>query len=535
MPHQETRLLKSKTCRTFFYTLLLLGVMLSSGQSLLSQIPLSLSYEAREARVPTLQSYAVAQMGDSLLLVGGRKDGLHQRQPSFAFDSLSRNDSLWLYDVSLNRSQGLSTATLPADIAAQLSSTNTEFVHRGDYLYVAGGYGYDPSTQEHRTFDQLIALHIPSILTKLARGLSLDTTCYYRIQDELFAVTGGVMHEFDGHIILACGHRFDGLYNPVDNPTFIQKYHEKIVELEIDDDKRTYTVLSTLEDSLLHRRDLSSSVIHESDGDKLVLFAGVFRRDINFPYQNILEYQNKKLSSVTGFRQCLSTYHTAKHEIDLSTIDPQLSQATIFVGGLAPYYLEDTTLCYDTDVPFVSTISMVTQDSQGKYQEWLSKSRLPTYLGTGSYWIPTQTTPVKHEDKKQHLGYFLGGIASGERNVFWSAEDSPSVASQYLVDIYLEPCPEGWELLDYANSEYQIDIFPDREYTYFTCHWNQGIEDVLMEVYTLEGQKLFGQNYSSDRYVRQSLVLPTSLMEEKVFMFHFKGKKEYWIKVLNND
>jgi hypothetical protein len=41
-----------------------------------------------------LQSYAKAQDGDNLLLIGGRTDGLHRRQPFAAFASSDNNTEI---------------------------------------------------------------------------------------------------------------------------------------------------------------------------------------------------------------------------------------------------------------------------------------------------------------------------------------------------------------------------------------------------------------------------------------------------------
>ncbi len=495
---------------------------------------MSVGYTLRDISLPGLHSYAIASLGDTLIIVGGRKDGLHLRQPSFAFDSLSRNDSLWVYEKETDKTIALSLDMLAPDIAAQLSSSNPLFVHHGAYLYIVGGYGYDPKSQSHITFARLTALHIPSILSHAYTDRILDSTCYFSIKDDVFAVTGGVMHRYDDHYILACGQRFDGLYNPVDNPTFTQVYHTKIVELDIDPQTQSYTILNELQDSTLRRRDLSSSIVSGPRGDRLILYAGVFRKDINFPYQNILEYTGGELRSVDKFRQCLSTYHTAHSTLDLSSIDDELRETSIFVGGLAPYYFEDTSLFYDTDVPFTQHISLLTRDAQGRYTEYLSKTQLPAYIGTGAYMIKPKNKPP-HANNKSSIGYFIGGIRSPEHNVFWSDSDSPSVASTKMVELYIEPCPNGWTEMKYSNSPYQIDLFPDKDYTHFTAHWKQGSEKVLIEIYNSEGYRLFSQNYSSDRAISQKLELPKSIMAETHFQLHFKGKEEYWIEILNND
>ncbi len=516
--------------RMLLLSLLISGPMCQSASQ--SDIPWSLSFEIREAHIPGLHSYAAAQRGDTLLLVGGRKDGLHLRQPSFAFDSLSRNDSIWVYDYAQNTSLGLSIQNLPPAIAAQLSSTNPLYCQRGEYLYIVGGYGYDPTIQDHQTYRSMIAIHVPRTLQHVYRQEPLDTSCYYVIEDEIFGLTGGVMSRYDDHLVIAGGQLFDGVYNPVDNPTFVQVYNSHVIELDIDDQNRSHQIIRDVQDTMLRRRDLSGQVFHDRDGDRLVLYAGVFRPDVNFPYQFIIEYKGGQLTRVPDYRQCLANYHGAHMSVHSSMLNSGYSEAEIHIGGLSPYYRINDELYYDTDVPFTKHISMVMRDDDGQYSEYIHGDTLPYFLGTGT---EVFETPILKNSKRRLLGFFLGGIRSPERNVFWSAEDSPSVASSYVVELYAVPRSGGWERFDYANSYYEIDLFPDREYTHFTAHWRQSAEKILLEIETLDGQKLFSQYFETDRPARQQVVLPETLMDYSEFRLHFVGREEYWIQIKNND
>lgn len=490
-------------------------------------------YEIKTISLPPLQSYAAATYQDKLLLVGGRKDGLHLRQPVFAFDSTSRNDSIYLYTPEDDTYLSLSIENLPDTLRAQLSSTNPEYVQNGDFLYFIGGYGYLPKYREHITYDKLIGLHIPSIIRHIQDQIPIDNSCYFTITDSAFAVTGGIMEKYNGHYVIAGGHRFDGFYNPMGQSTFTQKYHEKILEFDIDPMSKTFDILNVVEDPSLHRRDFNSTVIQGDRGDQLILYAGVFRRDMNYPYQFLISYQNQNLDSITGFRQCLSTYHTAHTSLDAKFLGLDKGTVTIFLGGLAPYYFKKEAFIMDTDVPFVSQISLVHHSAQKMPSEYLNPISLPYFLGTGSQFF--ETTKKKQHGDKISLGYFIGGIKSPDLNVFWSAADSPSIASPYLVQVYLQKSEQTMQKLDYSNSKYMIDVFPDSAYTEFTAHWNQGKEKILMEAYRMDSSKVFSQMFETSRNVKQSVHLPKTLMKESQFLFHFQGVEDYWMIVMNND
>ena len=113
---------------------------------------------------PALQSYAYGTWGDDWLLLGGRVDGLHQRQPFAAFDEASQNARIYVLNPVLAQVWSAPLSSLPVAIAEQLRATNLEFVQRDSTLYLIGGYGYSPTAADHLTHPQLLAVQIPQII-----------------------------------------------------------------------------------------------------------------------------------------------------------------------------------------------------------------------------------------------------------------------------------------------------------------------------------------------------------------------------------
>ena len=62
--------------------------------------------------------------------------------------------------------------SLSVALQEQLSATNLEFHQDGDYLYVIGGYGYHNATASRKTFDQLTAIDVPSVINAVIGGTS---------------------------------------------------------------------------------------------------------------------------------------------------------------------------------------------------------------------------------------------------------------------------------------------------------------------------------------------------------------------------
>ena len=89
-----------------------------------------------------LQSFAFGQHDGKWLILGGRSDGLHRRQPWATFNEAGQNNQLIVIDPIARKKWSAALTSLPLSVQEQLSSTNMEFHQEGNYLYITGGYGY---------------------------------------------------------------------------------------------------------------------------------------------------------------------------------------------------------------------------------------------------------------------------------------------------------------------------------------------------------------------------------------------------------
>lgn len=90
--------------------------------------------------LPGLHSFAFAQHDGKWLIIGGRTDGLHARQPFAAFPNTDNNTNIYVADVNTKQVWKASLSGLPTNILEQLQSTNMNFHQIEDTLYVVGGY-----------------------------------------------------------------------------------------------------------------------------------------------------------------------------------------------------------------------------------------------------------------------------------------------------------------------------------------------------------------------------------------------------------
>jgi hypothetical protein len=249
--------------------------------------------------LPALHSFSVAQFNGKWYVMGGRRDGLHRRQPFRAFDSAHANRYIWQIDPQQKTIDSLPITGLPPMVESQLSSTNMLWAQEGDFLYLAGGYGLVSSNdvtqgmgdrEVHRTFPYLTRVDLKALESwfdecKVNRNRKSKNAPFNKpqrrkfnstdkkwakakakkvfsvIQDPKFALTGGGMVVADGKFYLAAGHRFDGLYNPMgpqNGPGFEQEYHRGIRVFSVVNSPRfAVQWLDELIDSAIRRRDLN--------------------------------------------------------------------------------------------------------------------------------------------------------------------------------------------------------------------------------------------------------------------------------------
>jgi hypothetical protein len=130
--------------------------------SFAQQAPFHISLEA--VNIPELgglHSFAFGQHDGKWLIIGGRLDGLHQRQPFAAFNKAGHNTQLFVIDPNSKQKWSVPLTELSASLQEQLSATNMQFKQSGNTLYLIGGYGYSAGRKDHITYDNLTAVHIP--------------------------------------------------------------------------------------------------------------------------------------------------------------------------------------------------------------------------------------------------------------------------------------------------------------------------------------------------------------------------------------
>ena len=393
-----------------------------------------------------LQAYAFGQHNGKWLIVGGRLDGLHRRQPFAAFDVAGNNNQLIVIDPNTQQKWSAPISTLSVALQEQLSSTNMEFHQQGKYLYIIGGYGFNAASATRKTFDNLTAIDVPAVISAVIAGTTF-TNHFRQISDANFAVTGGHLKKINNTFYLVGGNKFDGNYNPMGGASYTQVYTDAIRKFNLTDDGTNMSVthLPTITDAInLHRRDYNAVPQIMPDGSEgITAFSGVFQPTINLPFLNCVNIDSAGYTVNNAFQQYYNHYHCAVLPI-YSAQNNQMHN--VFFGGIAQYYDSAGVLVQDNNVPFVKTIARVSRNASGTMAEYKLPVEMPNLLGAGAEFIPLKNIAQYNNEvlkldsiiaDSTLVGYIYGGISSTAPNVFFTNTGTQSSASSQIFKVYV--------------------------------------------------------------------------------------------------
>lgn len=426
---------------------------------------------------PNVHSFSWGKTSDGKwVILGGRIEGLHQRQPFAAFQENYNNKSVYVIDPLANQTWSTSISVLTAALFEQLQSTNQEFHQRDNTLYIIGGYGFSATQNDHITYNKLTAIDIDGLANAVINNTSI-TSFFRQISDANLAVTGGHLGYLNDVFYLCGGQYFEGRYNPQgpnNGPGFIQNYTDEIRTFEIIDDGINLSIANYSaqnDTNNLHRRDYNMSPQIFPDGTSgFTMFSGVFQHNVNLPWLNTVDVTASGYTVNNEFNQLLSQYHSAK--IPIYDANNNVMH-TLFFGGMSQYKLDvDNNLVQDDNVPFVKTISKVSRFSDGYMSESFFDIKMPTFLGSGAEFMPLNgnSNYLTNEivdinnlpEGVTQVGYIFGGIESTQENIFFINDGTQSSASNQAFKVFINKTRLSVdEVVLTPNNIYNLKVYPN--------------------------------------------------------------------------
>jgi hypothetical protein len=398
------------------------------------------------ANLPGLHSYAFAQHNGKWLIIGGRKDGIHARQPFNSFPNAQNNTDIYVVDVTTQQFWTTSVNSLATGLKEQLQATNLNFHQDENTLYVIGGYAFSASANDHITFDKLTSIDVPNVIDAIIAGNPISSY-FKQIANPIFQNTGGQLGKIGNEFYLVGGQIFTGRYNPMNNPTFVQTYLSKIQKFTIDNSgtQLSFSNYSDVTDAIhLHRRDYNLVPQVFPDGEEgYTISSGVFQINADLPFLYPVDIKSSGYFPQTQFNQYLSNYHSGKVGIYDQTNN---RMHNLFFGGISQYYYNGTTLVQDNNVPFVKTISRTTRLADGTLSEHNFPVEMPNLKGAGAEFIPNTTLPhFTNEVIRLNeiaatefvIGHLYGGIQSPTVNAFANNQTTTTSADPTIYEVKL--------------------------------------------------------------------------------------------------
>jgi len=497
-----------------FYLLLLLG----AAPSLFAQqdVDFSMWIEPVDSfnNIPALQSYVVGHHDHKWLVMAGRIDGLHQRQPNRSFAATESNNQMYVIDPENKTFYAAPLTALPTSYQEQLSSTNLNYIQKDSTLYMCGGYGYSATALDHVTYPYMIKLDIAACMQEIIQSQTVSSQHFMQLQDTAFAITGGQLNYVDSTFYLVGGHFFGGRYNPqgpTHGPGFTQYYSDAIRSFSLSEQNGQLQMTNyqeQVDSANLHRRDYNLvPQVFPNGQEGFTIFTGVFQHQVDLPWLNTIDMDAQGNYTVRPvFEQLLNQYQTARLPIYEAHSN---SMHTFFYGGIAQYYFDASgQLMNDPNVPFVKTISQVSRFANDSMQEYELVQKMPDFLGAGAEFIPDHEAFRKNGILEvdqlpigpNMVGYIYGGIESDFDNIFFINDGTQSRPSTQLFRVYVERDSSLYTAVETIENQLdmQLQISPNPTQGQLQLAFQlPQAESLAFTIYNNSGQLLWEEKASS--------------------------------------
>jgi hypothetical protein len=356
-----------------------------------------------------LQAYSATMIDGKILILGGRKQGLHyfKSLPEQNMPPENTNNLILVIDPASGKSWSYDVTALPQRLGDAIRSNNQQswYDRQSDQWYILGGYGWDRATSDMRTFPTMLRVSGRRLIAELMAPNPNTNEAIEKLfelhEDERFAVTGGGLHRLDNNFYLVLGQRFDGQYSVFDPGTqrvavrFKQKYTEEIRVFTLKPGTLQILSYGQLDSDdptkPLHRRDgpILGTVDPSTGEPRIAAFGGVFVPGTTQGYTApIYIYDGSDQPYYTIDTQVQQ--HFSQYECPVLPIFDAESKAIyhIFFGGISHYfygfdemqmkvYQKVTEDKRADGVPFIGNVSGMVQRADGSYDQFILPDSLP--------------------------------------------------------------------------------------------------------------------------------------------------------------
>lgn len=483
---------------------------------------------------PAIHSFSYAALPPYVLMIGGRKDGIHDKKTGF--EITNNNSSMYLWNTESNQISEQNLDALPIELFDFLSASNAQFVQDSSYLYLMGGYAQSV-LGDFKTYPIFARIDLKKIISQILLKQNIASSIKY-IVDDTFAIAGGQLRILDTLCYLVGGHYFSGKYNDDASKT-VQRYTDSYRMFTIQNTADTFyikTLAQIHDDFNFHRRDFNlNPIIDELGKTKLMAFSGVFQYNINRPFLNTAIIDRTSYEERFDFEHTLASYNCSRIGF-YDAIKNEFHQ--VFFGGMAEYFKDATNqLVRDPLVPFVKSVSCLSRKQNGRFEESLLNEELPGYFGTNSEVLLNPEVPLFFQDiidlnkitkDTVSIGTIFGGIynPTNERNPWEKDQARLTISNPYLIKInYIAELPNPAVNFNKTKDHFsfQVNSNPAVEKIKLSFESNVPITKASIWIQDAHGRSCYFKTLTS--------------IENQQVELDFKNQipETYFIRILAND
>ncbi|MBK6545670.1 MAG: hypothetical protein IPO78_04115 [Saprospiraceae bacterium] len=455
---------------------------------------------------PAIHSFSFAYADPYILMIGGRKDGIHPKESGFEIQN--SNQTIYLWNTISDSIIRYELDSLSLELIDYLSSANTSFTQDSQFLYIIGGYSQS-IFGNFKTYPILIQITLNDCIQKILQNKDISPSIKV-IHNDTFAVAGGQLRKLDTIFYLVGGHRFDGKYSSSSSKTN-QRYTDalRIFTITPKNDTLSFNIISEIHDDFnFHRRDFNLNPIIAKNGEvKLMAYSGVFQYNLNIPFLNTALIHGSQFEEILDFDHKFAAYTCARAGI-FDRDKNEMHQ--IFFGGMAEYYRDSINqISRDAFVPFVKSISAVTRKADGRFEEYLFKEQLPGFFGANAEFIINPKLKTIYQDILDYSSFendttFIGTIFGGiynpteQRNPWQFDMAQKTVSNPYLLKVYFIK-NNSTNTNSYKNTKhkYNIELQPNPAKDKFIIKFEQEkeINSITYWLQDAQGKIILNKSY----------------------------------------
>ncbi len=394
---------------------------------------------------PYLQSFALAQSGDEILLIGGRTEGFHGfNELDTIFKTTKANTAIWVINLATLAVSKLEL-NLQDSLELPFCYSNMQFYQSGDTLYLNGGYGpasYSDS-QSNITNNKIYAIGVSEMINQVKNQGKVSSAIIDMASSPFVQVTGGELIYEDGWFYLLFGQNYSGAYAP----GVTGAYTSAIRTFRFSNGQIQDT--SSIADSIFYRRDLNVVKITQKSGDFYAGFGGVFN-SLNNGFLNPV-YVHTNQGSPTGMMDTLEQKTSQYACANISIYDPNSDACiTVLLGGIGRYQYDAQNKSWEDGdnhalLPFVKTITQMKYQN-GKMEQYIQlppdEPDLPNLIGANAIFLQDMNLIYKNQTidyskitgDTTKIGLMYGGIFSPKPT---SSSIYPTTLNKTIYEVFL--------------------------------------------------------------------------------------------------